>query len=397
MCVPFIVAPLRSARAYAFVLALLVSGSSGVVRADEPVPSPAPSAPRILASLDDGFGVESEDGAFGVRMGALLQYRVQLNEAADGEFRPSFQTFMVRPTLRMHAFGQKLRIFVQPEFAGTSARLLDLELTYQPHAAFAIRAGQFLTPFSRTFFTPVPLMQFVDFGIASDVFRVNRDTGVMLFGTPAEGRFEYYVGAFNGNAIDRDPNERVRGMGVARIAVAPLGRVAYDQTPFLAASQPLRFALGLNGYLQRVVPTHTETNLTTGQTSTVQDPERRNHTVGADLALYVDRFAFLGEVYYRDQQIIGGARVHAIGAYAQMGYYLAPARLELAARVSYVDPNRDAPLDSVHTYETALTGYVHGNHAKIALRYLFADANTSLSGLYAGRQHRLTLQTQVFF
>jgi hypothetical protein len=186
-------------------------------------------------------------------------------------------------------------------------------------------------------------------------------------------------------------------MGSARIAFSPLGKVAYDQTLYLRESQPFRFSIGLNGYLQRVVPVHTVVDTMTGQTVTVQDPERHNRTVGADLAIFVERFSFLGEIDYRFQRIVGGGSARAFGAYAQMGYYIPRLRLEVSTRIGFVDPSRGVPENTVHIYEGALTGYVHGNHAKIALRYLYADAGSALSGLYVGRQHRLTLATQIFF
>jgi hypothetical protein len=375
-----------------------------VATAAPPADAPATDAeeahegPHLTASFDDGFSVDSENHDFGVRIGALIQYRVNLNETASGRYDANFQSFMTRPQIRMHAFGNQLKVFIQPEFGGTGSKLLDLELTYQPHEAFALRAGQFLTPFSRIFLTPVPLLQFVDFGVPNDFFRVNRDTGVMAFGTAADGRFEYYLGAFNGNTINRDPSERVRGMGVARLVVAPLGKVPYDATLFLRESQPFRFALGVNGYMQRVVPVHTQVDLMTGQIVTVRDPERNNRTLGTDLQVFYERFALLAEMYYRAQQIAGTpGTTHALGAFAQAAYYIPVARLELSTRVGYVDPNRDTPGNSVHTYEGALTGYVRGNHAKVALRYMFADAGAAMSGLYVGQQHRLTLQTQVFF
>lgn len=73
---------------------------------------------------------------------------------------------------------------------GASPRLLDLELTAQPVAEVGLRVGQVLTPFSRTFYTPVPKLLFPDFSLANDAFRADRDTGVMAFGTPLEGRVE---------------------------------------------------------------------------------------------------------------------------------------------------------------------------------------------------------------
>lgn len=377
--------------------------------ATTPASAPAAEDPpvRVRASLDGGFHVDSADGRYGIQFGALIQYRVRLDEDQAHEYHPYFNSYNVRPQIRVHAFGEQLRVFIQPEIAGESARLLDLELTYTPHAAFRIRAGQFLTPFSRAYLTPIPVMQFSNFGPANDAFRMNRDTGVMFFGTPLGGKLEYDVGVFNGNAINRRTTDPVRLLGMARLQVAPLGAVPYDGTLHVRASQPFRFAIAANGYAGQLIARKYAVDPATGNAINIDAPRRDFQAIGGDFVVNVSRLHLTGESYFRHDRIAsavaGGASTNfdSWGGQLQAGWYIAPAKLELATRVAFVDPNVDVANDYVASYEGALNYYVSGNHVKFRLDYQHirtgAYAPASLGYFPGTRQERLLLDAQVFF
>lgn len=377
-------------------------------------PAPQPSVAqaeespvRTRASLDGGLHVDSADGRFGVQFGALIQYRVRLDEDQAHEYHPYFNSYNVRPQIRMHAFGEQLRVFIQPEIAGESARLLDLELTYTPNPAFRIRAGQFLTPFSRAYLTPIPVMQFSNFGPANDAFRMNRDTGVMFFGTPLGGKLEYDVGVFNGTTINRRTTDPVRLLGMARLQVAPLGAVPYDGTPHIRASQPFRFAIAANGYAGQLIARKYAVDPATGNAINIDAPRRDFQAIGGDFVINVSRLHLTGESYFRHDRLAsataGGAatNVDSWGGQIQAGWFIAPAKLELATRVAFVDPNVDVANDYVASYEGALNYYVQGNHVKFRLDYQHirtgAYAPASLGYFPGTRQERLLFDTQVFF
>lgn len=363
--------------------------------------------PRAQIDLEHGARVESTDGRFGVRLGALTQFRAQLDEVSDGRFQGRFNTFYVRPQLRMHAFGNQLNVFVQPEFSGAGARLLDFEITYQPHEAFGMRVGQFMTPFSRGWLTPIPVLHMVDFGAANDNFRWGRDTGAMLMGQPFGGKLEYYLGVFNGNGIGMPTKQTVHGLGVARLAISPLGAVPYNQTRFLAGDQPLRFSIAVNGYAGRRSYERTITDLTTGAPITVQDPNQVHLAGGVDFALDVDRLTVLAEAFLRRNVVktTGNPATDSYGLTAQAGYYFPAPRLELATRLTYTNQDLGTATNWLATYEGEVNWYAHGNHAKLQLRYLYADTGSAfvasssspLSSYFTGTQHRLLAQVQAFF
>src|SRR5690606_10875593 len=80
-----------------------------------PVGAPTPAAPaardeppgpRTRASLEDGFGIDSADGRFGVGVNILATMAYELSYAAASTDQ-GFRLVYMRPTLTAHAFGEK--------------------------------------------------------------------------------------------------------------------------------------------------------------------------------------------------------------------------------------------------------------------------------------------------
>ncbi|UQA61911.1 hypothetical protein [Polyangium aurulentum] len=350
---------------------------------------------RFHASLADGLGFKTAKNEFAVDAGVLSQIRFDLTWNGPRFVEDGFNVLMARPYLKARAFDDQVRFFVQPELGTTSPKLLDLEVSWQPVPAFGIKVGQFLTPFSRAFFTPVPLLQFQDFSRVNEKFRAGRDTGAMMYGAPAGGIFEYYAGAFNGNGIDRGGNDDTSIMGIGRIAVNPLHPVPYDETPSLRGAVPFRFAIGLNGIADRAHPTKQQTNTATGATETVPLPPETRLTLGGDITVQWDRLTFLGEGYLRRVYVDGGSVSKGGGLYGQAGFFVVPKHFEVAARVGWMDPDTAKPNDEEHSVEGLLNGYVVGNHLKMGLRYMMLHIDAPNDPAFKpGTNHRLIFQTQ---
>lgn len=380
-----------------FVVALLRVQLA--LAADPPASFPASpkNAIEFHASLADGLGLRREDKLFSIDLGILTQMRfdVTLHDAqvaSDG-----FNVSMVRPTLRVKAFQDKVRLFVQPELGTPTPRLLDFELTWQPKPEVGLRVGQFLTPMSRAFLTPVPLLQFDDFNRVNVKFRADRDTGAMLFGATKNGKIDYWLGAFNGNGIDKGGNDDTTMMGIARLAVHPARAMPYDETPSLKGPVPFGIAIAINGLADRAHPMKTGIDSATGAQTTTALPAETRWTGGADIAIAYKSFTFLGEAFTKMTDPDGGQRSFAYGAYAQAGIFPIPKRLELAVRGGFMDPNRSKSQDREANFEGLMTGYFVGNHLKAGARYTMIrnEAKTG-DGLLPGVNHRFMLQTQLW-
>jgi len=363
-----------------------------------PAPAPAPSkAVDFHASLGDGVGFKTAENEFALDAGVLTQMRYDAIFNGGKLVSDGFNAFVVRPYLRVKALKDTVRLFVQPEIATPTPRLLDFEITWQPKPEFAVRAGQFLTPFSRAFLTPVPVLQFIDFSRVNQKFRADRDTGVMIFGSTGKGKLEYYAGAFNGNGIDKGGNDDRTIMGIGRIAVNPVRPMPYDETPLLKGPVPFGIAIGVNGIADRAHPTKQQYDPQTGTQTTVNLPAETRLTGGADIAIAWNRFTFLGEAYAKRVQPDQAKSFQGFGAYAQTGFFLVPKKLEIAARVGFMDPNTSKDKDTEAQVEGLLNGYIVGNHLKLGARYMYlhTDADTA-DGYKAGANHRVLLHCQLW-
>lgn len=350
---------------------------------------------EIGFSPDEGAYLRTHDRAWSLRVGLLLQLRYQLSSTPDPARESEFVVRMARPQLRGTVLAPWIHFFVQPELAGPSARLLDLQIDLRPDEAIALRVGQFLTPFSRTFTTPVPLLLFPDFAQANDFFRADRDTGAMLYGAPLGGLLEYYVGVFNGNGIDHGGNDDERMTYMARLVASPLGAVSADETPQLGSHVPFRVSFGVNGYLGEVTRLETTTDPLTGTETAVRALEE-SQTFGADLQIRAETVSFQAEIYYRATHRADRTERDAIGGYAHAAWMFWWPWLEVAARASVLDGDLGAADDLQTVLEGMLTFYALGNHSKLSLRYA-AAIDERARGAIPRVVHSGTAQLQLAF
>jgi phosphate-selective porin OprO/OprP len=322
---------------------------------------PAPSAPPL-----DPYTLHTADGRFTLRIGAQVQFRYTGSDADNKGDRNTFQMRQIRPQLKGQIGVPWITYFIQPELAGTP-HMLDLELTAQPWEAAGLKVGQFLTPFSRTFYTPVPKLLFPDFSLANNYFRADRDTGAMLFGTPFNGMLEYYAGVFNGNRINNETNDDNKMIYIGRVAVNPIGKVTYDETPGLAGKLPFGLGLGFNAYRYEAPGKLPSSGMMTG-TPTTKGTDY-NTTIGADLTMRYWLATLQAEGYYRWADPANSATFVARGGYVHASCFVFWPYLELALRINYLDPDIDKPRDSTKAYEAMLNAYAFGNNLKLNLRY----------------------------
>jgi len=382
---------------FSLVVGSLISQSAFAADPPASFPSSPKNAIEFHASLADGLGLRREDKLFSVDLGILTQMRFDTTVHDGTIATDGFNVLMVRPTLRVKAFQDKVRLFVQPELGTPTPRLLDFELTWQPRPEIGLRVGQFLTPMTRAFLTPVPLLQFNDFNRVNAKFRADRDTGAMLFGATKNGKVDYWLGAFNGNGIDKGGNDDTTMMGIARLAVNPVRAMPYTETPSLNGPVPFGIAIAVNGIADRAHPTKTVTDATTGAQTTVPLPAETRLTGGADIAVAYKSFTFLGEAFTKLTDPDVGQRSFAYGAYAQAGIFPIPKRLELAVRGGFMDPNRSKDKDTEANFEGLITGYFVGNHLKAGARYtLIRNEAKTADGLAPGVNHRFMIQTQLW-
>jgi hypothetical protein len=141
-----------------------------------------------------------------------------------------------------------------------------------------------------------------------------------------------------------------------------------------------------------------------GPSSGFQNLIRKDSTTNLtlDLGFRWDRLALQAAGYYRHDKFTtpGLSSGDDWGYYSQLGFYVIPAKLELAGRISGVEFDK-ANVAGVFRKTTAYTGglnyYLYGHNVKLQTDYSFLD-NEKFRGQPSARDaHRFRLQTQFLF
>ena len=201
----------------AYLLFLLLLGTPAVAE-----PAQEPGTARVIAGTD-GFAIESNDGAYRLGLGAVVQI--------DGRFvtddpAPVVNTFTIRK-LRPVLNGRVARYFdyrLATEFAGGTPTMLDayFEIRFSPK--LRVRAGKDKTPVGYEVLVGDSFLLFPDRGLPSSLLP-NRDVGIQAQGDFARGTLVYTVGVFNGvpdgvltsGELDANASKDLAG----RVAFAP--------------------------------------------------------------------------------------------------------------------------------------------------------------------------------
>jgi len=181
----------------AIVAGVIAAGTSGVVHADDEgtdasrvhlaeMRSAATSAP---AAGHDGsaFFVGSDDGAFKLKAGGMLQFRYVMNfrdepTDSDDDLTNGFQARRTRLEFSGNVINKQTTFMVQTDFNrnGGTATVLDGWVRHEFAEGWALRFGQFKAPLLREELVSGKRMLAADRSITNGVFTQARSQGVQL-------------------------------------------------------------------------------------------------------------------------------------------------------------------------------------------------------------------------
>lgn len=286
-----------------------------------------------------------------------------------------------------YAYDPKYEYNVQVELAGPSVSLKRAYLNYRMlDGDVNVRVGKFKVPFGRQQLTSIFSQQLAERSLVSDEFAKGDDDGAMLWGTPADGKLEYYVGVFNGEGNNKNSQQDKTNQWAGRLAWSPLGRFAYTG-PATGNTSRFAFSLGANanlngGWLYEVngttgmqAPIET---CTTGTCIVDHGDDARIRNVGLDAAAKWHGVSWIAEAFARRLDPIqdGLSSIDARGWYSQLGAFVKPDRLELGARYGQLDPNRAATNDLVTEVSPFVNVYLRGNDFKVQTDYTLLHTET---------------------
>ena len=321
-------------------------------------------AGRVECGYDGGFILWRTDDVQTLKLYGYGQ--VQWTGESDGSTATANE-FAVRKA-RLLAAGRmykNLDFKLHVDFA-SSRPLLDHYIDYKPVKVLSLRTGQFKAPMSRQYLTSAAQKQFIDDAVATSEFKLDRDIGVMLFGSLEAGLFAYFAGVFNG-AGKNAGQDNTGFLYAVRFELAPLGPVRLSESD-ISGTSPARLAIGLASSLNTV---QVDGGTDNGGRSTAN-----RVTVGGDLTfLYRGLFA-TAEVFWRQESpredvVIDTA---AMGGYVQTGYLVVPSVLEIAARGGVIRKDAEESADRSMEAGGVVNWYLSGHRLKLQLGYtLFAD------------------------
>ena len=146
--------------------------------------------------------VHQEEGHQSLEVGMYLSAVVQwhpVDAPADGS-----DGFIVG-NARLAFWGdltERFEYLLQLEFARPTQPLLDMALSYAAFDELRFTAGLFKVPFSAEFLLPAANTTLIDRARVVAALAPNRQAGLQVSGTIADGAFSYAAGMFNGNTFD---------------------------------------------------------------------------------------------------------------------------------------------------------------------------------------------------
>lgn len=364
--------------------------------------------------IGKGFTFASADDKFQLSLGGRLQARYTFTDKELERDSSEWRVRRMKLFMSGHAYTKDLTYKLQVNFAdgGSSKILEDAWLNYKVLGMneFQIQAGQDKVQFARQEITSSGAQQFVDRSLATDTFKAGRDTGLMLHGKIEKGLLVYNLGIYGGagQSLMRDSKTGATNANAyaARLAVNPLGEMDYSEADLNHSEKPL-VSVGANYYhntLKRDTGTGSSAKLEAnnvnfagkwlGASNFSAGESVAIDTAGLDVAFKwlggsAQAEYFLGQADGKDSDKT--QRAH--GFYAQAGYFLVPRHLEVAARYSYVDPDRDKGNDLKSEVQGAVSYYFNKHNLKVQADV--TDTHDQSKGRTDDLQYRV--QAQLIF
>lgn len=357
---------------------------------------------------NNGFFIQTDNQMFRFQANGYLQFRYSYahDEAHDKSAFSStaqkagdvsgFDFRRARLIFSGYAFSPNLTYMISGDFAGDSTnnndfQTLDIYMAYKFNDAFNIRAGSFLTPYSRLEYISSGL-EGTDFPVVFNPFDPVRTLGVSVYGAPIKDTFTYEVNVNNGQKSNTAGRAaEIGGKNDNRLAF--YGRVQYagagkvsdfnDEPDLRKDDSTLAWMLGAAAGWESANATSsafpgTQANTSLAGFSTIDSPGFTSYTFNGDLyrgtvdfAAKYHGFALNSAVFL--QQVNQNAGVSPpssikdtslfeMGYFGQLGYMFAP-KWEAYGRFGQLltegGPNR------MEEYATGLNYYMFGQNAKV--------------------------------
>lgn len=403
--------------------------SQRVAAREAPAASAAPpaAAPRPVASAGPGgFRLTAPDQHFDLRIRANVQADLRLffNDA-PGLNNDTFLLRRVRPSFE-GTVAEKFAFRIMPDFAPANVALLDAYAIYRPSPTVNLLVGKTKSPFDLERLVSQTELLFVELAYPTTL-EPNRDVGVQLFGTVADGRLDYAAAVLNSTADNgssiTNPDDRFEF--AARLFAHPFA--AAKDSPWRGLGLGVAYTQGRKrNSAPAVYRTNAQQSFSTWSANV---RESGGHTRFSPQAyFYTGPFGLIGSYVSSAQDLVAGANAATL---RQTAWFLAaswvltgedatyrgvtPAKnfapgaggwgaWEIALRHAVLAIDDDAfplfanPLTSAREVASTTLGlnWYLNRHVKAVLNYEFSDFTGGPNGAVTSRdEHALLTRLQL--
>jgi phosphate-selective porin OprO and OprP len=352
--------------------------------AEEPVPR--------LRYGSNGFRFETDDEKFALSIQNRIQVRYaypfdrdpRVLEDLDRE-QSSFMVRRARTRMRGHAYHPWLEYYLQYDW--TEPILRDMNLTIAKYKWASLEVGRTKVVYNDERKTSSANQQFVNRSIVNDIFTVDRQQGLQLFGNLFPETWHdttYYLGAFTGLGVGERNNDDDHLMYNVRLQWNAMGgEMPFSQSDIEYHEQPaLNFAVAANTNRSSCLAFETSANscrpLPWAPYDTIGAPGqyRVNQMMGEARFKWLG-FSLLHEMHVKEinDKLVAEddpfKQTTMLGGFLQAGYFphydmpVIPKNLEFAGRYAFVDPRLAVGNITQEEISGVVTYFLNGHNNKV--------------------------------
>ena len=173
----------------ALIVAMMVDSSAAALAQQS-------GAQPLTATWQDGFAIQSADGAYRLQLGALIQVDGRFSLDDPPQIVNTFTMRKARPIIAAR-LAKYFDVRLVPDFGNGTATLADGYFDTRFSNAFRVRAGKDKAPIGYEILTGDAFVLFPERSLASSLVPL-RDVGFQAQGDIAGQKVSYAIGVFNG-------------------------------------------------------------------------------------------------------------------------------------------------------------------------------------------------------
>ncbi|MGZ8137064.1 MAG: porin [Methylococcaceae bacterium] len=368
------------------------------------------SLPANVSYGKNGFEFRTDNDKFSL----AIQNRIQVRYANPFDSDPrslsdldreqsSFMIRRARTKLKGHAYWPWLKYYMQYDWSQPVLR--DLNLTADKFQWAKLWVGRGKVFYNDERVTSSGNQQFVNRSIINDIFTVDRQQGVQVYGNLFPGSWHdvsYYAGVYSGMGVGERNNDDDNMMYSGRLQWNALGgEMPFSQSDIEFHEKPaLNFAFAAATNQSKCTAFETDKDscralpgFTVGQSG-----QYRVNQMMEEARFKWRGLSIQNEIHWKDvtdtfkNQSDPGRETNLMGGLIQAGYFphyimaIVPKNLEFAGRYAWVDPNIDIDDDMQQELSGVMTYFFNGHSNKVNFQVSHLIVDDPVQGISQAEQ-----------